>query len=64
MLAILYKRGWTLTVFFEDEFAFFRFVFIFASSAIFTSFAFVLGLHTLVDCSSHRRGAYHDGVDE
>jgi hypothetical protein len=33
-----------LTVFFEDELAFFVVVFVFASSAIFTSFAFILWL--------------------
>jgi len=34
----------TLTVFFEDEFTFFGFVFIFASSTIFTTLAFVFRL--------------------
>jgi len=34
----------TLTVFFEDEFAFFGFVFIFTSSTIFTALAFVFRL--------------------
>jgi hypothetical protein len=38
----------TLTVFLEDEFAFFVVVFVFASSAIFTSFAFILWLGGLL----------------
>jgi hypothetical protein len=42
------RRDGTLTVFFEDEFAFFIVVFVFASSAIFTSFAFILWLWVVV----------------
>jgi hypothetical protein len=46
-VTVSWSRGFwgvTLTVFFEDEFAFFVVVFVFASSAIFTSFAFILWL--------------------
>ena len=42
-------RGGTLSVFFEDKFALFRFIFVFASSTVLASFAFIFRLLLLVE---------------
>jgi hypothetical protein len=51
--------AFTLAVFFEDKFAFLGFILVFTSSTIFTTFAFILRLSSLVMAAN---SAYHDGV--